>query len=98
MTNYSNTKTGANKIIQDQIYLVSVKYYMIALLSKLFNDNWNGLVQSMLLTGLEDSFLENQHSEGHLRSVTVFNLGNFKGGHFHLISDKNKKNCQIFPH
>ena len=27
----------------------------------------------------------------------VFNLGNFKGGHFHLISDENKT-LPMFPH
>ena len=33
-----------------------------------------------------------------LTMLAVFNLENFKGGHFHSISDENIKNCPIFPH
>ena len=30
-------------------------------------------------------------------SETVFNLGNFKGDHFHLISSENKNTVQYVP-
>ena len=42
---------------------------------------------------LQQGMMEVQYS---MLSYSVINLGNFKGGHLHLIPDEKK--CPIFPH